>query len=96
MKITRIVKMTFKVDKAKEFEFFFNEIKHKVASQPGCNGVKLLKEKENTGVFFTYSQWNSVEDLNNYRHTETFGIIWPKVKMWFADKPEAWSVEEMS
>ncbi len=87
--------MTFSLDKAKEFEVFFNEIKDKVAGQPGCNGVKLLREVGETGVFFTYSSWDSVADLNNYRNTEIFGMIWPKVKSWFAAKPEAWSVEEI-
>ncbi len=95
MKITRIVKLTFTLDKADEFETFFSEIKDRVAGQSGCNGVKLLKEIGETGVFFTYSSWNSVEDLNNYRNTEIFGMIWPKVKQWFAAKPEAWSVDEI-
>lgn len=87
--------MTFTEDRIVEFESFFNQIKSKVAAQPGCNGVKLLKQVGNTGVFFTYSTWDSEADLNNYRSTETFGMIWPKVKAWFADKPDAWSVEEI-
>ncbi|MFD1553532.1 antibiotic biosynthesis monooxygenase [Putridiphycobacter roseus] len=95
MSITRIVKMSFKPEHAAAFEAYFLTIKSKVAGQPGCRGVKLLKEKGETGVFFTYSQWDSEVDLNNYRHTETFGQIWPTVKNWFADKAGAWTVEEM-
>lgn len=94
MPITRIVKMTFKPEHAKDFEQYYLTIKHKVAGQPGCNGVKLLKERGDTGVFFTYSQWDSEDDLNNYRSTETFGQIWPTVKNWFAEKAEAWTVDE--
>ena len=41
----------------------------------------------------TYSHWNGPEDLENYRTSETFGKIWPTIKPWFAEKPEAWSVE---
>ena len=95
MPITRIVKMTFKPEHIKDFETFFISIKNKVANQPGCNGVKLLKEQENTGVFFTYSQWDSVEHLNAYRNTETFAQIWPTVKNWFSDKAQAWTVDEL-
>ncbi len=95
MPITRIVKMTFKPEHIKDFETFFISIKNKVANQPGCNGVKLLKEQNNTGVFFTYSNWDSVDDLNAYRNTETFGKIWPTVKNWFADKAQAWTVDEL-
>ncbi len=94
MGITRIVKMSFTEDKAEEFELFFSQIKDRVAGQPGCNGVKLLKEMGETGVFFTYSTWDSADALNNYRKSEVFGQIWPKVKQWFAAKPEAWSVQE--
>jgi quinol monooxygenase YgiN len=95
MAITRIVKMTFKPEHINDFSEYFISIKDKVAGQPGCNGVKLLKEIDETGVFFTYSNWDSVDDLNNYRHTETFGKIWPTVKNWFATKAEAWSVDEL-
>lgn len=93
--ITRIVKMTFKPQYSANFETYFLTIKDKVAGQPGCHGVKLLKEKGGSGVFFTYSQWDSEQDLNNYRHTETFGQIWPTVKNWFAEKAEAWTVDEL-
>ena len=31
--------------------------------------------------------------LNAYRDTELFNQVWPKVKQWFTDKPEAWSTE---
>ncbi|MFK8038365.1 MAG: putative quinol monooxygenase [Crocinitomicaceae bacterium] len=95
MPITRIVKMTFKPEHSAEFEAYFLTIKSKVAGQPGCNGVKLLKEKGETGVFFTYSQWDSEDDLNNYRRTEIFGQIWPTVKNWFAKKAEAWTVNKL-
>ncbi len=93
MAIQRIVKMTFRKEKCDEFETYFSEIMDRVAGQPGCSGVKLLKEKGDSGVFFTYSVWDNQESLDAYRHTELFGQVWPKVKAWFADKPEAWSTE---
>lgn len=95
MAITRIVKMTFKPETSDDFETYFLTIKDKVSGQPGCRGVKLLKQIGETGVFFTYSQWDSEGDLNNYRNTETFGQIWPTVKAWFAQKAEAWTVDEL-
>jgi len=94
MAITRIVKMTFKPEHINDFAKYYNSIKSKVAGQPGCNSVKLLKEIGETGVFFTYSNWDSVDDLNNYRATEAFGEIWPTVKNWFSAKAEAWSLDE--
>jgi len=95
MAITRIVKMTFRIEKSDDFENYFLTIKDQVVGQPGCYGVKLFKEKEETGIFFTYSHWDSENDLNNYRQTEIFGKIWPTVKRWFASKAEVWTVDEL-
>jgi len=94
MAITRIVKLTFKPEHITDFETYYETIRTKVAGQPGCNGVTFLKEQNNTGVFFTYSKWDSEVDLNNYRGTEVFGQIWPTVKNWFGAKAEAWTLEE--
>ena len=93
MAIQRIVKMTFKTERCAEFEDYFNEIKNQVGNQPGCYGVKLLKDITSSGVFFTYSVWDNEESLNAYRYTPLFGEVWPKVKEWFSAKPEAWSTE---
>jgi quinol monooxygenase YgiN len=89
--IQRIVKMTFKSAYCAAFETYFNEIKDQVGSQPGCKGVKMLKDINNKGVYFTYSFWEDEDSLNAYRHTELFAEVWPKVKAWFDAKPEAWS-----
>ena len=91
MAIQRIVKLTFKREHCDEFQTFFNEIKDQIAAQNGCLGVKLLRESGDSGVFFTYSQWDDQKDLDAYRQTDLFGMVWPKVKEWFNDKPEAWS-----
>mgnify|MGYP000117484155 CR=1 FL=1 len=93
MPIQRIVKMTFELDRSEEFEGFFNEIKDQIAAQPGCFSVKLLRDKLDSGVFFTYSVWDEQSSLDAYRQTELFGMVWPKVKNWFTAKPEAWSTE---
>lgn len=93
MAIQRIVKMTFKLERCDEFQTFFNEIKDQIAAQPGCSEVRLLREKSDSGVFFTYSVWDQQSSLDAYRNTELFGMVWPKVKDWFSDKPAAWSTE---
>ncbi len=91
MAIQRIVKMTFELERCDEFQSFFSEIKDQIAAQPGCFSVKLLRDKEDSGVFFTYSVWDEQSSLDAYRQTELFGMVWPKVKNWFTAKPEAWS-----
>lgn len=91
--LTRIVKLTFEESKIQEFFDFFETIKHKVNTFEGCRGMQLLRDIDNPKVVFTYSHWENVESLNNYRDSEVFGDVWPTIKLWFSEKPEAWSVE---
>lgn len=93
MAIQRIVKMTFKKEHCVDFENFFEQIKNQVGNQPGCSGVKLLRDIADNGIYFTHSYWDNQQSLDAYRQTELFNVVWPKVKAWFADKPDAWSVE---
>jgi len=90
--ITRIVKLHFQDDKIAEFLTFFETIKHEVNSFPGCHGMKLLRDINTQTVVMTYSHWENEEALNKYRISETFGLVWPIIKPWFTEKPEAWSV----
>lgn len=90
----RIVKLTFKATHIEDFLNHFETVKEKINAFPGCQGMKLLQDKSNKNVFFTYSQWEKAEDLDNYRNSELFGEIWPLVKTWFSDKASAWSVDE--
>lgn len=93
--IQRIVKLTFKTENADEFANFFTEVKEKIEAQQGCHEVRLLRDLNQRNIFFTYSFWDNQEDLNAYRNSALFGTVWPTVKQWFSDKPEAWSVEKL-
>lgn len=90
--IKRIVKMVFREEEISTFKELFNEHKEAIRNQPGCVYLELLQGADEPAVFFTYSFWESKEYLENYRHSETFGIVWPRTKALFADKPQAWSV----
>ena len=92
--ITRIVKLHFQPEKIEEFITFFETIKWKVATQPHCHGMKLLRDVKHPNIVFTYSLWEDEKALNAYRDSELFGMVWPKIKPWFQEKAEAWSVNE--
>ena len=91
----RIVKLSFQEDKVTEFLDYFETIKNRVRHFPGCEFLELYRDKDQSNVFFTYTYWNDVEDLESYRKSETFGEVWPFVKTLFKDRPEAWSVDKM-
>lgn len=89
----RIVKMTFQDEHKEDFLNHFETIKEKIVAMPGCESLRLHQDLNNPAVFFTYSDWQSDEDLQNYRQSPLFIETWKKVKNWFAEKAEAWSVE---
>jgi quinol monooxygenase YgiN len=92
--ITRIVKMHFREDALPEFLDLFNQISQEIRGFSGCKELKLLIDKKNKGIVFTYSKWESEEQLNDYRHSAFFSQTWKRTKSLFAHKAEAWTVEE--
>lgn len=93
--IVRIVKMTFQEENIDDFIKLFKESSSKIAGMKGCTHLELMKDVNNSSIFFTYSIWDREEDLNNYRNSETFENIWGQCKKYFADKPEAFSMESL-
>ena len=90
--ITRIVKLTFREDTIEAFLDFFDTINTQVSRFEGCRGMRLLRDKHHPERVFTYSYWESEAALNNYRDSALFGKVWPGIKPWFGEKPEAWTV----
>ena len=93
--IVRIVKMHFAADRIDDFNSMFDKIKESIRNQPGCTFLELYQGTDDTQTFFTYSYWNSVADLNNYRDSALFQEIWPKTKAMFDRKPEATTVTKI-
>ncbi len=92
--IIRIVKMTFVPEKVEEFLKIFHDSKQLIRNMPGCNHLELLNDIQSENIFFTYSYWDSENDLNNYRNSDVFNKVWSQTKILFEAKPEAWSVEQ--
>ena len=91
----RIVKMSFEENKIEEFLSNFNQNKDKIRNFEGCRLLELYRDKTNKNIFFTYSYWNSEDDLDNYRSSELFKNVWSKTKSLFNDKPQASSVDKI-
>ena len=74
--------------------FYLN--KEKIKNSEGNLFLELYQDKDNPCIFFTYSHWESENDLNNYRKSALFGEVWKFTKTLFNDKPEAWSLNNKS
>ncbi len=93
--ITRIVKMRFQPDGVEEFLDIFKGSQERIRAFPGCHQVILYRDKRDRNTFFTYSLWETEEALERYRESELFRSTWKKTKKLFAEKPAAWSLEEL-
>lgn len=93
--IKRIVKLTFREEEVSTFLTIFEESKNKIRSFPGCQHLELLRNEAPENIFFTYSFWDSPEDLDTYRSSDLFKSTWSRTKKLFSDKPQAWSVTQV-
>ena len=78
-----------------EFLGLFESYKTRIRNFEGCTFLELYQDKDNPNIFFTYSCWNSEEDLENYRQSDLFENVWSQTKKLFNDKPLAWSVDKI-
>lgn len=90
----RIVKMGFKPEKVEEFLIIFNAKKEFIRNNNGCQLLELYRDKNDPSIFFTYSYWETEQDLENYRNSDLFKGVWAQTKILFNIKPEAWSVDK--
>ncbi len=72
----------------------FEKKKALIRASKGCQLLELYQDKKNPELFFTYSYWNTEQDLENYRNSEFFISTWQQTKLYFNGKPEAWSVDK--
>ena len=87
--------MSFHPEKVEAFLENFHKNKAFIRNYPGNMFLELYQDKNNKSVFFTYSFWNTEQDLENYRNSELFKGVWTFTKALFNDKPEAWSVDKI-
>lgn len=92
---TRIVKMEFESENVPTFLANFERINAKIRDFPGCNFLELYRDKNDETVFFTYSRWQNVSDLEAYRNSDLFKKVWATTKPLFRSKAQAWSVDTL-
>lgn len=86
--------MTFLEEKVDSFLENFDRNKEKIRAFEGCQHLELLQQTDQPNVYFTYSYWNSEQDLNSYRNSPLFKEVWAFTKTLFSDKPAAWSLTQ--
>ena len=87
--------MVFAEGSPELFLKYFRESAPQIRAFPGCRSLRLLRDKEDPHIFFTYSQWETPADLETYRNSPLFATTWARVKPLFQEKAQAWSVDEI-
>ena len=87
--------MSFAPDKTNNFLSLFNDAKEKIASVEGIISLELVRDLDNKNIFFTISKWENDFFLEKYRKSKLFRETWTKTKVFFNDKPDAWSTESI-
>ncbi|GGD40739.1 putative quinol monooxygenase [Muriicola marianensis] len=93
--ITRIVKLHFKKENISSFERIFGETRDVIRNFDGCVLLELYQDTADPSTFFTYSKWETEEDLEAYRNSDFFKVVWANTKKLFRQKAEAWSVQHV-
>ena len=91
----RIVKMSFHEENISAFLENFEKMKMHIRNAEGNRFLELYQDKNNPCIFFTYSFWETENDLENYRKSVLFDDVWKFTKKLFNAKPEAWSVDKL-
>ena len=68
--------MSFHEENIPAFLENFDSIKEKIRSAEGNRFLELYQDKNNPCIFFTYSYWETEQDLENYRQSELFNTVW--------------------
>lgn len=87
--------MQFRPGEADAFLQIFNASKHLIRQFEGCQHLALYTEAGLPDVFFTYSVWDTPAHLDAYRRSQLFRATWARTKLLFAEKAQAWSMEEV-
>jgi heme-degrading monooxygenase HmoA len=87
--------MSFHEENIPAFLENFELMKTKIRNANGNRLLELYQDKNDACIFFTYSYWETEEDLENYRKSALFNDVWAFTKKLFNAKPEAWSVDKL-
>ena len=87
--------MSFHEENIPAFLENFEIMKEKIRNADGNRYLELYQDKNNPCIFFTYSFWETEDDLENYRKSALFDGVWTFTKKLFNDKPEAWSLDRL-
>jgi len=93
--ITRIVRMHFTNEGVQLFNELFKKHRVAMSSVEGCLSLELFRDPEKPTSFVTISKWENEHYLEAYRNSALFLTIWKKIKPYFSERADAFSLTEV-
>lgn len=90
--LTRVVKLSFEPEHIETFKAILAEHIAAISGMEGCLRVQGFQDAREPHIFFTISEWENEQALDNYRYSPFFKTLWGKVKPLFAEKAMAHSL----
>lgn len=87
--------MKFKPESVQDFLTFLTPYVPQIRATDGCLFLQVLQDKTDPTLVMTLSHWNAEADLEGYRHSALFKLVWAETKQHFADSPEAYSLNAL-
>lgn len=91
----RIVRLHFRPETLRLFLDYLPLYQEAIRASEGCLHLRILQDRSDSNLIFTYSLWREEADLERYRHSELFRSVWSQVRLWFAEPAQAWSLDPL-
>ena len=91
--ILRIVGLPVAPGRQDELQVAFDDAYGPIRSLPDCLYLALLRSDTADREYLTVSLWTSREALADYRRSELFAAVWPRIRVTLAGKAWARSYE---
>ncbi len=93
--LIRVVHMHFTEEGVERFLKLFHEHGSSIRNMPGCSHLELLKDVDDSLHYMTISHWDNEDNLQMYRQSALFRIVWGDVKTLFSQRSRAYSMERL-
>jgi len=90
--LTRVVKLSFYPQHIETFRSILGNHIKDISNMEGCVRVHGFQDAREPHIFFTISEWENEQALDNYRYSLFFKTLWAQVKPLFAEKAMAHSL----
>ncbi len=87
--------MTLKEAHVDSFKKRIPIISIEVRRVSGCMHNDIFRDKNKDNVFYSYTIWNSEEDIEKYLNSQYYKEIWNDLWDYFKIEPQAWKIDNI-